>query len=930
MAKLSNFQIDEIVDLLTIIDDYKNDDYIMKEVGSWLRSSVIEFKQNTNASSFRDALKAFLFSSIEQYYDIDKMNCLAKEIVKFHMEPLLDVIPDENIRLKYAKRIREPAVKARLVSTLHNDDLKIKYLMSLSNEKDRLCLVASFDSDELKLGMLDQFNEHSRATIISSLSSDEDKKRLLLSGKVVHGRIADVLCSFKDDYAKSKLLQLVSSDTARARVIVGMQDIELKKKLFDSEIRDSNVKRRKWNKFVLSLPKSEQFSFFYDVDENGKIEILKECDVETVLSFLDTIETTSGKKKLLSVFGENELLDYFYALKNGIFDDSEFKTLQLSEKEIEEMKKRRALDILMHGNINLPDKFKALQDFFEYTEENKEIIRMVLKSEKMTDVLQNYFDIQTEAIPVDKFDMICEIYAPTELTSLVFEIPEYYNLFIDSNVKKIMEIMSISGAKFRFPKNIEFDSLIALDSIFKDNYTKISHSNVSENYYYLDELNELKNIDFEAVEELLKKYKSIYPTVYVDSVRYFDTDDYLKISEETKDICNIKGFEVLKPHRSELMYAMLDYGLGNILINSLGVVEKTDASRDKKDEIMRVLTSFICRDAEEAEYTSRFGITHMNKEILKLLEKYDEKNSVIKDVTSRYSTKMTKKTFENVMQAAVDVGVISRKFAISSIVGRYCPELSGVGIDTATELIVDLFDEQNVDFTCIDKFYLAEGSFSKVFAVGDYVVKIGDRRVTPKLPLNEYVLNSVARFSITNKNNPTNMSTFIEVQPKIERSGKELEENLENISLLQGMYNSLRENHVVWGDAEFRNIGYYEPKKFENQTNLLKDFKNKLDKNESAVIYHPRIPRKDSNMKPRWVIIDTDFLYAANERENVIYFPSEHSEVFEMEYQKAIDHNRLDQLLAESKSKIADVNDKNKKASKNEACKKENWEYDHS
>ena len=56
MAKLSNFQVDEIVDLLTIIDDYKNDDYIMKEVGPWLRSSVIEFKQDTNYSSFRDAL----------------------------------------------------------------------------------------------------------------------------------------------------------------------------------------------------------------------------------------------------------------------------------------------------------------------------------------------------------------------------------------------------------------------------------------------------------------------------------------------------------------------------------------------------------------------------------------------------------------------------------------------------------------------------------------------------------------------------------------------------------------------------------------------------------------------------------------------------------------------------------------------------------
>ena len=927
MAKLSNFQVDEIVDLLTIIDDYKNDDYIMKEVGPWLRSSVIEFKQDTNSSSFRDALKAFLFSSIKQYYDIDKMNSLAKEIVKFRMEPLLDIIHDENVRLKYAKRMREPAVKAKLVSTLHNDELKIKYLMSLPKEKDRLCLVASFDSDELKLGMLDDFNEYSRATIIASLSSDDEKKRLLLSGKVVHTRIADVLCSFKDDSEKSKLLQLVSSDTARARVIISIQDIELKKKLFDSEIRDSDVKRRKWNDFVLSLPKSEQFSFFYDVDENGKIEILKECDIDTVLSFLDTIESTNGKKKVLSVFGENELLEYFYALKNGVLDNSEFERLQLSKNEIEEMKKRRALDILMYGSINFPDKLKALQDFFEYTEENKEIIRMVLRNEKITDVLQGYFDVQTEAIPVDKFDMLCEIYSPNELANLVFEIPDYYDLFVDSNVRKIREIMNIRGTRFLFPRNIKFDRLKILDNLFKDNYTKISHLNASENYYHLDEL---KEVDFEAVEELLKKYKSVYPNVYVDSVRYFDTKDYLKVSEETGDICDIKGFEALKPHRSELMNAMLDYGLGNMLINSLGVVEKTNASRNKKDEIMRVLTSFICRDAEETEYSTRFGITHMNKEILKLLEKYDEKNSVIRDATSRYSTKMTKKTFESVMQAAAEVGVISKKFAISSIVSRYCPKLSGLGIDTATELMLDLFDEQNIDFTSVDKFYLAEGSFSKVFVVGDYVVKVGDNRVTPKLSLNECVLNSVARFSISDKNSSNNTSAFIEVQPKIEKNGKELAESGENISLLQGMYNSLRENHVVWGDAEFRNIGYYEPEKFRNQASLLKDFKNKLDKNDDVVIYHPRIPREDSRMEPRWVIIDTDFLYDSNERESAIYFPSAHSEEFEKEYQKALEHNRLDQLLAESRSVMADISHKNKGAPKKEAHKKENSEYDHS
>lgn len=262
------------------------------------------------------------------------MNELANNILKANIPEMLYVIPNEDIRLRYIKKIKNPHIKSDLVATLSNDELKIEYLKSFSKERDRVSIISSFSEDIKKINMLPTLSEYAKAEVIGALEDDNEKKRLIFSGLVRHDKIADIIQSMKDDNQKVELIKLVDSDTARARIIVSLSDIELKKKLFKSEIRDDRVKKRKLMEFVLSLPKSEQFSFFYDVNDKTKVSILQDCDVETMLNFLDAFEKDSSKKELLSYVPNEKLLEYVtFHLTDRHTRYSQIDSLQITEDE---------------------------------------------------------------------------------------------------------------------------------------------------------------------------------------------------------------------------------------------------------------------------------------------------------------------------------------------------------------------------------------------------------------------------------------------------------------------------------------------------------------------------------------------------------------------------------------------------------------------
>lgn len=402
------------------------------------------------------------------------MNELANNILKANIPEMLYVIPNEDIRLRYIKKIKDPHIKSDLVATLSNDELKIEYLKSFSKERDRISIISSFSEDIKKINMLPALSEYAKAEVIGALEDDNEKKRLIFSGLVRHDKIADIIQSMKDDNQKVELIKLVDSDTARARIIVSLSDIELKKKLFKSEIRDDRVKKRKLMEFVLSLPKSEQFSFFYDVNDKTKVSILQDCDVETMLNFLDAFEKDSSKKELLSYVPNEKLLEYVtFHLTDRHTRYSQIDSLQITEDEAKKIADKKVEDIVRYGNLSAEERIKCLKNYFSsVNRDDTRVLKKLLSKELLEDVLRYYFDFDSGYIPVNMIDEINQIYDISGKNKLVFEIPDFWDIADTGNVEYIRKLLEKSGALLLFPVRCEARRLKLYDNIVKGNFEK--------------------------------------------------------------------------------------------------------------------------------------------------------------------------------------------------------------------------------------------------------------------------------------------------------------------------------------------------------------------------------------------------------------------------------------------------------------------------
>ncbi len=450
------------------------------------------------------------------------MDELANNILKGNIPEMLDVIPNEDIRLRYIKKVKDSHIKSILAATLSNDELKMEYLKSFSKERDRVSIISSLSEDIKKINMLPTLSEYAKAEVISALEDDNEKKRLIFSGLVRHDKIADIIQSMRDDNQKVELIKLVDSDTARARIIISLSDLELKKKLFETEVRDCRVKKRKLMKFVLSLPKSEQFSFFYDVDDKAKVQILQDCDVETMLNFLDAFEKDSSKKELLSYVPNEKLLEYVaFHLTDRHTRYSQIDSLQITEDEAKKIADKKVEDIVKYGNLSAEERITCLKNYFlSINGDNTKVLRELLSKELLVDVLRYYFGIDSGCIPVNMINEIKQIYDISGKNKLVFEIPDFWDIADTGNVEYIRKLLEKSGALLLFPVRCEAKRLKQYDNIVKGNFEKA----------YFDRKNRYIVVDNVGIE-LPEQYSEIYHSID-------DEKDNKHIEERVDEQCD--------------------------------------------------------------------------------------------------------------------------------------------------------------------------------------------------------------------------------------------------------------------------------------------------------------------------------------------------------------------------------------------------------
>ena len=93
--------------------------------------------------------------------------------------------------------------------------------------------------------------------------------------------------------------------------------------------------------------------------------------------------------------------------------------------------------------------------------------------------------------------------------------------------------------------------------------------------------------------------------------------------------------------------------------------------------------------------------------------------------------------------------------------------------------------------------YIDKGAFSNVYCLGNKIIKIGIKRITPTFPNNPYIIKPLLRrkFEIG-----YNANIYIEICEKIKT-------NCCNEEDMYEIYKNLRELGLIWNDPKLSNIG---------------------------------------------------------------------------------------------------------------------------
>ena len=192
--------------------------------------------------------------------------------------------------------------------------------------------------------------------------------------------------------------------------------------------------------------------------------------------------------------------------------------------------------------------------------------------------------------------------------------------------------------------------------------------------------------------------------------------------------------------------------------------------------------------------------------------------------------------------------------------------------DTLEIMVNELLNSESKRMIDINE--IGCGSYSNVYEIGDKVLKVGGKRKTYNIPNHKRILQPLTR---TNLFDEAEEKIFgcIEIADKVEINPNRDEDDSDD-EILYSIYKELRDDGIIWVDIRPANIG-----KLKNP--------NIPTLNQEEMYVAPNSVGFDKELKgevldsDQWVIIDTDFIYSA-EDPNIMW--SVLFESFEKRYQQ--------------------------------------------
>lgn len=120
--------------------------------------------------------------------------------------------------------------------------------------------------------------------------------------------------------------------------------------------------------------------------------------------------------------------------------------------------------------------------------------------------------------------------------------------------------------------------------------------------------------------------------------------------------------------------------------------------------------------------------------------------------------------------------------------------------ETKIQSILRFFEESNINtlnnITCI-----GTGTYSTVFKINEFVIKVGLAKVREKIIENPNILKDFIRLNIEFVTSKMPIVVGFEIQPFTQKYENICEEDLYRI------YSSLRQENLIWTDVKYENVG---------------------------------------------------------------------------------------------------------------------------
>ena len=193
-------------------------------------------------------------------------------------------------------------------------------------------------------------------------------------------------------------------------------------------------------------------------------------------------------------------------------------------------------------------------------------------------------------------------------------------------------------------------------------------------------------------------------------------------------------------------------------------------------------------------------------------------------------------------------------------------------IPTVTRMIEELLVDQDTRMVDIQR--TGRGTYSKLYEIGEKVLKIGKPRETYNIPNHPRILQPLTRTNLIDERDGNKIFACAEISDRVDK----LSEEDMQVEKLYQVYKELRDDGIIWTDARFSNVGKL------RRRNIPKLNGEEMDVDPVAVGMDKEIKGRVLEVG-EWVVIDTDFIYRERDS-SLIWIENSYSAGFEKRWQQ--------------------------------------------